>query len=65
MQKVPRFMCWIRYLSFNYHTYKVLLKIQCGNDDGGGMQVGEMLLMTIGYRLITYILLRRMSLTAP
>nr|QVT92344.1 ABC transporter [Salvia miltiorrhiza] len=60
--RVPRFMCWIRYLSLNYHTYKLLLKIQCGHD-GGGMEVGAMLLMIIGYRLITYILLRRMSLT--
>ncbi|KAI9096775.1 hypothetical protein K1719_025954 [Acacia pycnantha] len=29
-QKVPRFMSWVRYLSFNYHTYRLLLKIQYG-----------------------------------
>ncbi|XP_059454070.1 ABC transporter G family member 22-like [Corylus avellana] len=30
VQKVPPFMSWIRYASFNYHTYRLLLKIQYG-----------------------------------
>lgn len=29
MQKVPSFMSWLRYVSFNYHTYRLLLMIQC------------------------------------
>ncbi|XP_028806842.1 ABC transporter G family member 22-like [Neltuma alba] len=29
-QQVPRFMSWVRYVSFNYHTYRLLLKIQYG-----------------------------------
>ncbi|XP_010244004.1 PREDICTED: ABC transporter G family member 22-like isoform X2 [Nelumbo nucifera] len=28
VQKVPSFMSWIRYISINYHTYRLLLKIQ-------------------------------------
>ncbi|EEF36213.1 ATP-binding cassette transporter, putative [Ricinus communis] len=28
LQDVPSFMSWIRYVSFNYHTYRLLLKIQ-------------------------------------
>ncbi|KAG6687430.1 hypothetical protein I3842_11G071300 [Carya illinoinensis] len=28
VQKVPIFISWIRYLSFNYHTFKLLLKVQ-------------------------------------
>ncbi|KAG2665662.1 hypothetical protein I3760_15G018700 [Carya illinoinensis] len=30
IQKVPSFMVWVRYISFNYHTYRLLLKIQYG-----------------------------------
>ncbi|KAG6390484.1 hypothetical protein SASPL_148219 [Salvia splendens] len=61
--RVPRFMRWVRYISLNYHTYKLLLRIQYGSgEDGGGMEVGAMVVMIIAYRLLTYVLLRRMSL---
>ncbi|KAG6388597.1 hypothetical protein SASPL_150029 [Salvia splendens] len=62
--RVPRFMRWVRYMSLNYHTYKLLLKIQYGSggEGGGGMEVGAMVVMIIGYRLLTYVLLRRKSL---
>ncbi|KAF7830651.1 ABC transporter G family member 22-like [Senna tora] len=30
---VPKFMSWVRYVSFNYHTYRLLLKIQYGASD--------------------------------
>ncbi|KAL1533511.1 hypothetical protein AAHA92_33388 [Salvia divinorum] len=33
--RVPLFMRWVRYLSLNYHTYKLLLKIQCGCGEDG------------------------------
>ncbi|XP_042479099.1 ABC transporter G family member 22-like isoform X2 [Macadamia integrifolia] len=35
VQKVPAFMSWIRYISFNYHTYRLLIKIQysCSDQD--------------------------------
>lgn len=63
VQRVPRFMRWVRYLSLNYHTYKLLLRIQYGSGEvGGGMEVGAMVVMIVGYRLLTYVLLRRMSL---
>ncbi|XP_043719161.1 ABC transporter G family member 22-like isoform X2 [Telopea speciosissima] len=35
VQKVPAFMSWIRYISFNYHTYRLLLKIQYSCSDPG------------------------------
>ncbi|KAI3464637.1 hypothetical protein Pfo_021300 [Paulownia fortunei] len=81
IKKVPPFMSWIRYVSLNYHTYRLLLKIQysclggpsgsaiCDSHfikaqklDYGGTEVGAMLVMIIGYRLLTYIFLRRMKL---
>ncbi|KAH6824080.1 ABC-2 type transporter family protein [Perilla frutescens var. hirtella] len=79
INKVPPFMHWIRYVSLNYHTYKLLLRIQyscnghgsviCNSPfvkaqgrDHAGIEVGAMLVMIIGYRLLTYILLRRMKL---
>lgn len=58
-------MRWIRYLSLNYHTYKLLMKVHYNKfvEDGhGGIEVGAMVLMSVGYRLLTYILLRRMKL---
>ncbi|KAG4211605.1 hypothetical protein ERO13_A02G107103v2 [Gossypium hirsutum] len=30
IQKVPVFMSWVRYISFTYHTYRLLLKIHYG-----------------------------------
>ncbi|KVH23381.1 AAA+ ATPase domain-containing protein [Cynara cardunculus var. scolymus] len=80
-QNVPSFMSWIRYISFNYHTYRLLLKIQSncfhsdpdsglcksgsvmkGNPDWGGVEVGALLIMVFGYRLLAYLFLRRMKL---
>ncbi|KAK3028855.1 hypothetical protein RJ639_038540 [Escallonia herrerae] len=81
IQKVPPFMSWVRYVSFNYHTYRLLLKIQyrcsglqhgsgsCDTPsiqgqrlDSGGAEVGAMLVMIIGYRMLAYLFLRRMKL---
>ncbi|XP_024964009.1 ABC transporter G family member 22-like [Cynara cardunculus var. scolymus] len=81
VQNVPSFMSWIRYISFNYHTYRLLLKIQSncfhsdpdsglcksgsvmkGNPDWGGVEVGALLIMVFGYRLLAYLFLRRMKL---
>ncbi|GFP97814.1 ABC transporter g family member 22, partial [Phtheirospermum japonicum] len=84
IKQVPPFMSWIRYISLNYHTYRLLLKIQYNcfggssgssliceshfvkaqNLDYGGTEVGAMLIMIICYRLMTYIMLRRMNLRA-
>ncbi|OVA16169.1 ABC transporter-like [Macleaya cordata] len=83
VQTVPSFISWIRYISFNYHTYRLLFKIQygcIGTDprtgvcqspfikglqlDGGGKEVGAMLAMIFGYRLLAYVFLRRMKLRA-
>ncbi|XP_004292538.1 PREDICTED: ABC transporter G family member 22-like [Fragaria vesca subsp. vesca] len=75
IQKVPAVISWVRYISFNYHTYRLLLKIQyagyesCESPfikelrlDSGGMEVGAMMIMIIGYRLLAYLLLRTMKL---
>uniref|UniRef100_A0A5B7BG54 Putative ABC transporter G family member 22-like n=1 Tax=Davidia involucrata TaxID=16924 RepID=A0A5B7BG54_DAVIN len=82
IQNVPSFMSWVRYISFNYHTYRLLLKIQyscsgSGSGSGfscksafikgqklgwGGAEVGAMLVMIIGYRMLAYLFLRRMKL---
>ncbi|KAL7117782.1 hypothetical protein ACP275_03G094800 [Erythranthe tilingii] len=82
VKEVPRFMSWIKYVSLNYHTYGLLMKIQysCfGGESGlslicdsplikehkldyGGVEIGAMFAMIIGYRLITYVLLRTMKL---
>ena len=65
------FISWLRYLSFNYHTYKLLLKVQYEHlthsvdgvkIDGGLTEVGALLAMVIGYRLLAYLSLRRMKL---
>lgn len=86
IQKVPAFMSWVRYMSFTYHTYRLLLKIQYGcagseaeagiyqsssckssfkgvRLDWDAREVGTMVAMIIGYRLLAYIFLRRMKLT--
>lgn len=82
LQKVPSNVSWIRYISFNYHTYRLLLKIQYGCPSGSGtsgnetcesqlikelrldsgvMEVGAMIVMIIGYRLLAYLFLRAMK----
>lgn len=71
VKKVPIFISWIRYLSFNYHTYRLLLKVHYENHiqtrglmkfDNGLMEVGALIAMVFGYRLLAYIALRRMRL---
>ncbi|XP_021776034.1 ABC transporter G family member 22-like [Chenopodium quinoa] len=71
VKKVPIFISWIRYLSFNYHTYRLLLKVHYENHiqptnwmkfDSGLMEVGALIAMVFGYRLLAYIALRRMRL---
>jgi len=71
LQKVPVFISWIRYLSFNYYTYRLLLKVQydhvppflrVGTLDSGYKEVAAMIAMVFGYRLLAYISLRRTTL---
>lgn len=71
VQEVPAFMSWVRYISINYHIYRLLLKIQFKSlrnskygsvDDSSGVEVGAMLVMVIGYRVLAYFLLRKMKL---
>ncbi|KAI9090627.1 hypothetical protein K1719_028480 [Acacia pycnantha] len=71
VKEVPKFISWIRYISFNYHTYKLLLKVQYGGlsrdingirIDDGWTEVGALIAMVFGYRLLAYLSLRRMKL---
>ncbi|KAJ6864646.1 hypothetical protein NC651_035259 [Populus alba x Populus x berolinensis] len=73
VKKVPVFVSWIRYMSFNYHTYKLLLKVQYEHMtpaingigiDSGLTEVSALVAMVFGYRLLAYISLRRMKLGA-
>ncbi|XP_068324521.1 ABC transporter G family member 22-like [Pyrus communis] len=82
IKKVPSNVSWIRYISFNYHSYRLLLKIQYGCPSGSGTsgnetcesqlikelrldsgvtEVGAMIVMIIGYRLLAYLFLRAMK----
>ena len=72
MQKVPVFISWIRYISFNYHTYKLLLKVQYQDFaqsingmriDNGLTEVVALVVMIFGYRLLAYLSLRQMKIT--
>ncbi|XWS43310.1 hypothetical protein CRYUN_Cryun16bG0092000 [Craigia yunnanensis] len=71
VKKVPVFISWIRYMSFNYHTYKLLLKVQYQDimppvngikTDSGLKEVAALVAMIFGYRLLAYLSLRRMQL---
>ncbi|KAB1222518.1 ABC transporter G family member 22 [Morella rubra] len=71
VKKVPVFISWMRYLSFNYHTYKLLLKVQYEHVtptingmriDNGFTEVSALVAMVFGYRLLAYLSLRRMKL---
>ncbi|XP_050383419.1 ABC transporter G family member 22 isoform X9 [Argentina anserina] len=73
VKKVPVFISWIRYMSFNYHTYKLLLKVQFeditptingSRTDCSLTGVGALVAMVFGYRLLAYLSLRRMKLHA-
>ncbi|WCJ34140.1 ABC-2 type transporter family protein [Euphorbia peplus] len=71
VKKVPIFIAWIRYMSFNYHTYKLLLKVQYEDmlPQMNGLKIGNgrreviaLVVMVFGYRLLAYISLRKMKL---
>ncbi|PRQ44270.1 putative polar-amino-acid-transporting ATPase [Rosa chinensis] len=73
VKNVPVFISWIRYMSFNYHTYKLLLKVQFediiptingSSTDCSLTGVGALVAMVFGYRLLAYLSLRRMKLQA-
>lgn len=58
-------------MSFNYHTYKLLLKVQYEHIsptingmriDSGLTEVGALVAMVFGYRFLAYLSLRRMKL---
>jgi len=57
-------------MSFNYHTYKLLLKVQYEDItptingmriDNGFTEVSALVAMVFGYRLLAYLSLRRMK----
>ncbi|XP_050116843.1 ABC transporter G family member 22 isoform X3 [Malus sylvestris] len=71
VKEVPVFISWIRYMSFDYHTYRILLKVQYEHitptvhglsTDRGLTEIGALIAMVFGYRLLAYLSLRRMKL---
>lgn len=71
VKNVPVFISWLRYFSFNYHTYRLLLKVQYEDVtqtiddvkiDSGITEVCALSAMIFGYRLLAYISLRGMKL---
>ncbi|KAI5062107.1 hypothetical protein GOP47_0022646 [Adiantum capillus-veneris] len=70
VQHIPMFIGWIKYISFQAHTYKILLHIQYSNRIKtkltGGLEqsVLALVIMVIGYRILAYIALRRMKISA-
>ncbi|PAN51509.1 hypothetical protein PAHAL_9G599200 [Panicum hallii] len=71
VKRVPPFISWLRYLSFNYHTYRLLLKVQYDpvpdiltttkHIDNGATEVAALVAMIIGYRVLAYLSLRRVK----
>ncbi|CAM0870864.1 unnamed protein product [Alopecurus aequalis] len=71
VKRVPPFISWLRYLSFNYHTYRLLLKVQYDPVpdilmtsvplDNGVTEVGALVAMIVGYRVLAYLSLRRVK----
>ncbi|GAB2263908.1 hypothetical protein Droror1_Dr00026042 [Drosera rotundifolia] len=70
VNRVPIFISWLRYLSFNYHTYRLLLKVQYEDVthrmptmkiNNEWVEVGALLSMVFGYRVLAYIALRNMK----
>ncbi|XP_074379401.1 ABC transporter G family member 22-like isoform X3 [Apium graveolens] len=71
VKNVPIFISWLRYLSFNYHAYRLLLKVQYEDMtqtidnveiDSGITEVCTLAAMIFGYFLLAYISLRGMKL---
>ncbi|KAJ0714661.1 putative ABC transporter, AAA+ ATPase domain, ABC-2 type transporter [Helianthus annuus] len=68
VKDVPVFISWLSYLSFNYHTYRLILKVQYGHIssvvdgielDSGLKEAGALAAMAITYRILAYMSLRR------
>ncbi|KAJ3673559.1 hypothetical protein LUZ60_005551 [Juncus effusus] len=72
VKRVPSFISWLRYLSFNYHTYRLLLKVQydqvpsilnVNHMDNGVKEIVSLIVMVFGYRILAYISLRQINVT--
>ncbi|KAB2609616.1 ABC transporter G family member 26 [Pyrus ussuriensis x Pyrus communis] len=73
VQHIPKFIQWLKYLSFMYYGFRLLLKVQYSGDkfmssspsfdtvnlDGDMNEVWILLAMAIGYRICAYFCLRR------
>ncbi|KAG6505904.1 ABC transporter G family member 22-like [Zingiber officinale] len=71
VKRVPDFIAWLRFLSFNYHSYRLLLKVQYDHVppsldapelDNGVKEVAVMIAMVFAYRFLAYVSLRRMEM---
>ncbi|RZR74815.1 hypothetical protein BHM03_00043912 [Ensete ventricosum] len=73
VKRVPAFISWLRFISFNYHSYRLLLKVQYDHVpphlnvdhlDNGVKEVAAMIAMVFAYRFLAYVSLRRMKLSS-
>ncbi|URD87076.1 ABC-2 type transporter [Musa troglodytarum] len=73
VKRVPAFISWLRFISFNYHSYRLLLKVQydhvpphlnVNHLDNGVKEVAAMIAMVFAYRFLAYVSLRRMKLSS-
>ncbi|KAK6946753.1 ABC transporter-like, ATP-binding domain [Dillenia turbinata] len=76
VQNVPSFIAWVKYISPNYYTYKLLLGSQFGPEDitgiptikgvglgGQGVAAIALIIMIVFYRFIAYLALTRVGRT--
>ncbi|KAL6556474.1 ABC transporter G member 14 [Orobanche gracilis] len=83
VRHIPRFIAWLKYVSYSYYCYRLLLGVQYDEDDyyecavgvycrvadyppvkavgisGLWVDISVMVVMLVGYRLATYLALRR------
>ncbi|KAH7373105.1 hypothetical protein KP509_17G037500 [Ceratopteris richardii] len=70
VQHIPPFIGWVKYISFQSHTYKILSYIQYDNAKLRGLHGGPtksvlaLAIMVVAYRVVAYTALRRMKISA-
>ena len=71
MQNIPPFIGWIKYISFQAHTYEILMEVQYGHTNMVKSwtlryqnSILAMVIMVFGYRILAYFALRRMKISA-
>lgn len=71
VQHVPSCMTWMKYASFTFYCYRLLIGVQYSGYQVNGQEivkqvgvyesVGALILMFVGYRILAYVALRRIK----